>query len=416
MMEAVIIAVITVTGSVLTSIISLIIEKKIRKKKEKQAKHQTLLDLNNHQVFRVIDNLIQNEIQSGNFSNNDIMKQFLSKRLQLTKNNINELIQHDIGALTLDRCKRLINDFMHGLNGFNDVDIISNYGALIKPKILEKFNQINNHTTIIMLNYINEIEVNNNYELFDHFFNLYLSFLKSLLTHVCFNMDFIMADSEDDARNNDTHQYNVTHNVNNTHYSVNDARNNDTHNTDDNNDGRDDVIYNKQSSNSSKKTQQMNKQQLHKYTTTNTEMIKNQLQTTMQNIEKNSKLNEYIAKITTEKKYINPNKFLFYFGIDAQIIYCTKYCNKLLNYPIERLIGSSVFSLVQFSFIDKFEQYLEAYNETKQTNNKHKRSPSASIKLKILDQQEKEHLVIICKCSDDDDTDSTDMYLCFGLS
>lgn len=361
-MEAVLIAVITVTGSVVTSIISLLIDKKIRKRKQEK---QTSYDIKNHIIFSNIDNLIRNEIELWDCSGQDgheFIKRFLIKRLQLTKNNLMKLIEYDIETLTTDRCKRLISDFVNGYNGFNDVEMISNYNSysssnynsnhynnvvnnskknnnndFIDENILHNFNRINFNTTLIIMNYVDTINVNNNGELFYHFLNLYSSFLKPLLAHVCCNIDFLL------SKNNSTRNMNTT------------------------------------------------------------QIIKKQLENTMKTIEKDSKLEQYIHEIVREHLHIKRRKFLFYFGIDAQIIYCSQYCNDLLHYELNRLIGSSIFALIEFTCIEKMQKYLK----------KHKHKHLSSITVQILDQQEIPHCVIIFKCDDSNSTNH--MYLCFEL-
>lgn len=351
-MEAVIITVITVAGSVLTSIISLIINKKIRQKKEKKATEAIMIDLKNHPVFSVIDNLIKNEINLCNFSDYKCIKKFLIKRLELTKKNLLDLIEYDIKSLTLYKCKKLISDFMNGLNGFNDVEIISNYNHIIHQKILDNFNRINYSTTLIILNYIDSIQTQNNYEVFNHFFNLYVSFLKSLITHVCFNIDFLV--------NNDVNDAQLSH-------------------------------------------------------ANATQIIQKQLQNTMETIEKNSHLDQYIDEIVQKNVYINRDKFLFYLGFDAAIIYCSNYCTHVLKYPIHGIIGCSLLSLIDFNSIENLQKYLDNPSKKKSTCN-----------VQILDQEEKPHSAVICKYSVASDTIKNNqnaqnshgngyIYLCFKL-
>ena len=330
-MEAIVITAVTVCGSIVTSIISLVIERKIRKKKQKKENAKKSIDLANHEIFSAIDQIIKNELSYFDFGGVEYVRKFLQKRLQITKKNLLELLRYDLPNASPEKCKRLINAFINGLNGFNDIGLLSNYDN-IDEHFLDNFNKLNYHSTLILLNYMEIVNVEDNLVLLDDFFNLYVSFLKSLCNYVCFNIDFLIGVNV------------VSPDAIKAHNEV---------------------------------------------------MIKKQLHYTMNNIEMDSTLCEYIENACQKKKYLNRANFFIYFNDVCEIVYCSENGLKSLGYPIHHVIGSSFLALCHHNYVPNFEHYLE----NKQIH---------SIKLDMLNKNETVIPILVYKYSEL-------IHLCFML-
>ena len=354
-MEGVIIAAITVVGTVLTSIISIWVRGKIRKNRARD--DEAAVDLMDHPIFTLIDNIRDYEIKQSQFNNNrdhQLVQKFLEKRLILIKNNLGHLLSQPIETYSIDRSRRLISDFMHGLNGFNDINEPGTYNDLIDQSFLEKWTSMNSRTTVMILAYIGDIPVANTLELFSHFLTLYQSSLTSLIDDVFFNMRYLLGDT-------DTHtDTNIDHNEG--------THNNNTHTHEEN---------------------AKHKQQLNQH-------FQAQLEAIMANIKQNSDLDDHTSTVVEKYPHLKKENLLFYCNNHCEIIYCTEKCLWLLEVPIQTLIGSSMVALIQFDFLDSLELFFKNPRQIKKIN------------IKLLDPQHIPRPVTIFYVA-------TNIFLCFLL-
>ena len=180
-MEAILVTTITVVGSIVSAVLSLIVDRKLRDHNSKT------VDLANHYIFACVEKLMRENMLCTSVP----LDNFLKKWLELNLRNLHALVNYEnIESLSPSKCKRVMHDFVHGLNSFSCVTNCANYDA---PKLLYKFKKLLFHSKGIVSNYIDVIEIDEDDDVllaFNNFLDLWMSFVKTVVPFVKVHIDF----------------------------------------------------------------------------------------------------------------------------------------------------------------------------------------------------------------------------------
>ena len=294
----VIIATITVIGTIVSSFGSIYIDRRLNRNNED---NEDNINIIYHEIFNYINTFVKNALPYMYFGNNitnEMIRLFLKKRMEHVMYNLKKLIEieHEIDKLLPEVLIKRITDMLNGLNEFKDVNDPSLYND-IPVKFINNFNNWNNRCYVLLSKYLQSNPFNSNKVLLNNFLNIYNMVIESMANNLMSNL-YLLIDKD------------CIYKGKHLNYNINKVPN---------------------------------------YLLTNT----------MNVLREKVDIEKYIDTLLIDEKnkLLNKKNLLFCINVDFEIIYCTQSCEKL-NYGIDKLIGSHILTLCShnedLNEIDKF--------------------------------------------------------------